>query len=177
MMYLKVRTTERYVQYEELVSFCEEHLIQGSAIEGESLSSQIDNLSNNAIAVGEIFEVKIIPLVRVCNCVELEALQEGLANLQKFLADNSYLSNIDLEWVYKPYKNIFKKAVLNLPKELSQKTINLFIQLQLRCINESNENQQPQLHHDESFHTQIIRRNDGDTSMMNTPAVDHVGRH
>jgi hypothetical protein len=129
IMYLKVETNERYAAIEELVRFCEEHLIQGNTIEGEFLSFQIDNLSNTAIAVGEIFEGKIIPLVRVCNCVELEGLQEGLARLQKFLADNSCLRNIDLEWVYKPYKNIFKKAVLNLPRELGQNTINLFTQL------------------------------------------------
>lgn len=64
-------------------------------------------------------------------------MQAGLANLQKFMVDHSYLGNIDLEWVYKPYRGIFNRAVLNIPREVSQQTINLFQQLQLRYINET----------------------------------------
>ena len=56
-------------------------------------------------------------------------MQAGLANLQKFMVDHSYLGNIDLEWVYKPYRGIFNRAVLNIPREVSQQTINLFQQL------------------------------------------------
>jgi hypothetical protein len=137
-VYLKEETNERYASgVEELVSLCENHLIQGSVIDGELLSSQIDMMNNTAISVGEIFEGQIIPLTKSCDCVELEKLQGGLVNLQKFLVEHAYLGNIDLEWVYKPYRNIFNKAVLNLPSELSQKTINLFTQLQLRSINEN----------------------------------------
>jgi hypothetical protein len=72
----------------------------------------------------------------MCKCLELEELQGGLVNLQRFLGDNSYLANIDLEWIYKPYRGIFNKSVTNLPSELSQNTINLFTQLQIRSINE-----------------------------------------
>ena len=137
LIHLKEETNKRYVDgLEELVGLCEGHLIQGSGIDGDLLSSQIDMLNNTAIQVGEIFEDQIIPLTKLCKCVELEELQGGLVNLQKFLADHSYLANIDLEWIYKPYRGIFNKSVPNLPSELSQNTINLFTQLQIRSINE-----------------------------------------
>ncbi len=87
--------------------------------------------------MGDIFEGQVIPYALECKCVELDQMQAGLANLQKFMVDHSYLGNIDLEWVYKPYRGIFNRAVLNIPREVSQQTINLFQQLQLRYINET----------------------------------------
>ena len=109
------------------MSFCEDHLIHGSPIEGGLVSSQIDKLSDTTVPLGEKVEDEIIPLVRECKCVELEQMQGQLADLKKFMVDHAYLGNIDLEWVYKPYRHIFNRAVLNLPKELSQQTINLFL--------------------------------------------------
>jgi hypothetical protein len=50
MMHLKEETNRRYVDgLEELVTLCEGHLIQGSGIDGDLLSSQIDMLNNTAI--------------------------------------------------------------------------------------------------------------------------------
>ena len=78
-MHLKGEANEKYADgIEELVRFCEGHLIQGSVIEGEFLSYQIDILNSTAISVGKFFEEHIIPMTKICKCIELEELQEEL---------------------------------------------------------------------------------------------------
>ena len=69
MMTLKAETVEKYAELEELVSFCENNLIQGSTIEGEFLSSQIDKLNHTATELGDLCDGTIIPLARECKCV------------------------------------------------------------------------------------------------------------
>ncbi len=85
---------------------------------------------NNLIyELGQLFENEVIPKARCCDAEYLAGLQDQLIRYQTNYADHLDMKNIDLEWVYEPYKAAFNKAIMTIPKKLSQQTLNLFTQL------------------------------------------------